>query len=87
MNPINGDNIKEDANPIAKKDNVEKVELNDIYVGRTFGYQNETYDAYNLCAMAKGFGTRRGRIPKSRANQKVIRRQLVCNKEGHKKQG
>lgn len=29
------------------EDNAEEVELNDVYVGKVFGDENETYDAYN----------------------------------------
>lgn len=41
------------------------------------------YDAHNSYALTKGFGIRRSRITKSITNQKVIRRQFVCNKECH----
>lgn len=77
------DYVDEDTNPIADED--KEVESEDIYVGRTFGDENEAYDAYNSYVLAKGFGVRKGRISKSRTDQKVIRRQFLCKKEGRQK--
>lgn len=62
----------------------EEVESDDIYVGRVFRDGDEAYDAYNTYALAKGFGTRKGKNSKSRTDQTIIWRQYLCNKEGRK---
>lgn len=43
------------------------------------------YDAYNSYMLAKGFGVCKDKTCKSRTDGKIIRRQFVCSKEGHKK--
>lgn len=43
-------NIDDGTNLIIDNDYVDEVELDDIYVGRTFGDENEAYDAYNSYA-------------------------------------
>lgn len=40
---------------------MEEVELDDIFVGRTFRDENEPYNAYNSYALTKGFGTEKAR--------------------------
>lgn len=75
-------NIDDGTNLIIDNDYVDEVELDDIYVGRIFGDENEPHDAYNSYALTKGFGIRNDRILKSRTDPKVIHRQYLCSKEG-----
>lgn len=83
------------ADPIAEEpkegdlvhieDDDEEVESDDSFVDRVFGVKNEVYDAYKSYALAKGFDSRKGKTTKSRMDQKIIGRQYLCNKKGHKK--
>lgn len=57
-----------EGDSICIKDNVEEVELSDIYISRTFGDEYEAYNAYNLYVSAKGFGIYKSMITKSRTN-------------------
>lgn len=54
--PNQPNNVEEDTKPIVEEDHVEEAESDDVYVGRTFGDENKSYDAYNSYALAKGFG-------------------------------
>lgn len=61
------------------EDNAKEIDQYDLYVGMVFGDKKEAYDAYNLYSLEKGFGIHRGKTNKSKANQRIIQRQFVCN--------
>ena len=53
-------------------------------VGMEFSSHEEAYDFYNAYAKSKGFGIRRGHADRSKKDNEIITRYLVCDKEGLK---
>lgn len=70
--------------PIATENNIEDLESDDNYVGRTLCDENKRTTHITHIRWRKGFEICTSTITKSRTYQKIIWRQFVCNKEGHR---
>ncbi|KAM0861530.1 hypothetical protein ACQ4PT_045832 [Festuca glaucescens] len=60
---------------------VESKEYFDI-VNKTFGSEDDRFQFYNSYTLEKGFSLRRSYVEWDGASKKIIRRKLVCSREG-----